>query len=107
MVRKTCLEVGAELVGTGAEGLTGELTKRKELCKTALFEREEARRMLKATANPIDQDQLRKVIADANHVLEYIYRLEEAGPKLAGTLESIYTGDEVEKLSTKPDSPEK
>jgi len=102
MVRKASMEVGVELVSSGTQGLLYDLTKRKEVYQAARLEREEARKMLKHTADPLDKDQLRKVVSHANEVLDDLYRLQKVVPTVAarsvgdstGELAAIYFGDE-------------
>ncbi len=104
MVRKACLEIGSGLVSTGTEGLVTDLTKREGLYEAARQERGEAVRLLKQSTDPLDRDQLRKVIAHANSVLDGIYRLERVGPTMRGELEAIYARGEVERISGVPDA---
>jgi hypothetical protein len=108
MVRKASLEIGAELVSTGTQGLLYDLTKRKELYEAARFEREEARKMLKG-ADALDRDQLKKVIDHANYVLDDLYRLQSVVPTVAGgavgdaasDLVAVYVGGENNKPEPK------
>lgn len=102
MVRKAALEIGTGLVSAGTEGLLYDLTKRRELYNAARFQREEARKMLKHTTDPLDKAQLRKVIDHANHVLDALYRLQHVVPTAASNaigdateeLAAIYVGEE-------------
>jgi hypothetical protein len=79
MVRKACLEVGSELMGQGTEGLLRDLTRQRSLYEAASRERRRAQQLLKRTSDPLDRDQLRKVIAHANYVTGRMYRVERAG----------------------------
>jgi hypothetical protein len=119
MVRKACLEGGTELISTGVSNPTEELlsdvTKRKELYEAARVEREEARKMLKHTTDPLDKDQLEKVIARANDVLVNIYQFQKIMPGLAagtigdatGELAAIHLAGEDQSPSQETRSQEK
>jgi len=84
MVRKACLEAGGELVSTGTEGLLRDLTRQKGLYEAARLERRKARELLEHSGDALDRDQLAKVIRHADYILQSTYRLERAGPILAG-----------------------
>jgi hypothetical protein len=106
MARKVCLEAGAEMVGEGTQGLLADLTKRKELYEAVRVERNAARAMLKQTTVPAEQEQLKLVISHANKTLANIYRLERAGPVIAGDLAAEHLKNDVE-AATGAHSPEK
>ena len=84
MVRKACLEAAGELVSTGTEGMLGDLTRQKGVYDAARLERREAQGLLKTAATALDRDQLGKAIRHADYILQSTYRLERAGPILAG-----------------------
>lgn len=107
MARKACLEAGAEMVGTGTEGLLGDLTKRKELYEAARIERDAARSMLKQTTAPLEKEQLKLVVTHANQTLANIYRLERVGPVVASDLVAVRLGNEVETATEASHTPEK
>jgi hypothetical protein len=97
MVRKACLEIGTELVSTGVSNSTEELfsdvTKRKELYEAVRLQRGEAQKMLKHTTDSLDKDQLQKVIAHGNSVLNDIYQFEKIMPGLAANTIGDATGE--------------
>ena len=85
MVRKACLEAGGEMVSEGTEGLLGDLTRQKGLYDAARLQRREAQTLLKHCGDTLEQEQLKKVILHADYVLQNTYRVERAGPILAGS----------------------
>jgi len=107
MARKACLEVGADMVGEGTEGLVAELTKRKELYEAVRVERNAARAMLKQTTVPLEQQQLKQVVSHANQTLANIYRLERAGPVIVGDWTSEQLKNDIEANTETTHSPER
>jgi len=107
MARKACLEAGAEMVGTGTEGLLRDLTKRKELYEAVRIERDAARTMLKQTTASLEKEQLKLVVTHANQTLANIYRLERVGPVVASDLVAVRLGSEVEAATETAHTPEK
>jgi hypothetical protein len=65
--------------------------------------------MLKGTTDPLDRDQLKKVIDHANYVLDDLYRLQKVVPTVAGgavgdatgEMAAIYLGGESKKPASK------
>jgi hypothetical protein len=106
MARKVCLEAGAEMVGEGTQGLLADLTKRKDLYEAVRVERNAARAMLRQSTVPAEQEQLKLVIGHADQTLDNIYRLERAGPIIAGDWASEHLKNDVE-ANTEAHSPEK
>jgi hypothetical protein len=93
MVRKACLEVGGELVSAGTEGMLRDLTRQKGLYEAARLRRREAQELLKHPIDALDRDQLKKVVLHADYLLQNTYRLEKAGPILAGfAIEKVAEG---------------
>jgi hypothetical protein len=84
MVRKACLEVGGELLSQGTEGMLHDLTRHEGIYDAARLERREAQKLLKHAGDALERDQLKKVIRHADYLLQSTYRLERAGPHLAG-----------------------
>ena len=102
MVKKACLEVGSELVSTGAAGalskLSPDLEVRKGVFDAIRLERSKAVNMMKYVSPDSSQAyELNRVIAHANKQLELTYRTEQAGPKIMGFMAGQYAYKEAEK----------
>jgi len=83
MVRKACIEVGGEMMGSGTEGLLSDLTRQRRSYEAARRERRRAKALLEDASDPARREALRKAVSHAEHVLSKTYRLERAGPILA------------------------
>jgi len=101
MARKACMEIGAELVSTGTEGLVKELTERKELFEAARIDRKQAQSLLKQATDPSEKAQLMNAIEKTENIMENTYKIQEAGPKALGAIEGIYLSGEAEKSQEK------
>jgi hypothetical protein len=82
MVRKASLEIGVSLIDHGTGGILADLNKQKKLYTATRLERRKARVLLRETTDPIERDQLKKIIAHTNYVTAKTYRLERSGPIL-------------------------
>lgn len=89
LVRRACIELGAELIGEGVKGYTQEfLAAREPAFKKALTTIESAEAALKKATDPAEQKALEEVIKEAGGVMGRTYRAIATG---TGHVESIIT----------------
>lgn len=96
MARKACLEIGATLVSKGASGILDDLTKRRTTSDAVLAERKAAMKMFEKNGDLLYNERFRKIIANTDEILDNIYRLETAGPKIEGFLTDIILKKDVD-----------
>jgi tetratricopeptide (TPR) repeat protein len=96
MVRKASMEIGTTLFMDGSKNIMTDLTRRKAVYDAIRLERNQAVSRLRIAKDPAEIAALDRVIVHANKMIDQLYHVDGAGPKILGFLAEHFPFKEAE-----------